>query len=56
MGRFVADAPARSRVTERGYADWAGAQADAVSYRSAMDRYCGFAAIRAEAERRRRAA
>jgi len=55
MGRFLADAPARSRATERGYADWASAQTDAVPYQSAMDRHGGFAAIHAEAELRRRA-
>ena len=56
MGRFLADAPARSRATERAYTDWASAQTGAVPYQSAMDRHGGFAAVRAEAERRRREA
>jgi hypothetical protein len=52
--RFLAQAPAGSRATQRAYADWAREQPDPVPYPSAISRQGGFAAIRAEAEPRRR--
>jgi hypothetical protein len=54
LGRFLEQAPAGSRATERAYADWARGQTEPVPYQSAINRRGGFAATRAEAERRRR--
>ena len=50
--RFLTDAPAGLELTERAYADWVARQPDALPHTSSLQRYGGFTAVTAEAQRR----
>jgi hypothetical protein len=52
MSRRQVRVDAGKQLTERSYADWVAHQSDALPHTSSLQRYGGFAAVAAEAQRR----